>query len=88
MNDSYKPDFSPLDHEERELERLDPSSALPEEAREAILVSHRAEAKKNVTIRISEKPHRRTEKEGRDRGSTLSDTRSYDTHQICPGVLS
>jgi predicted DNA binding CopG/RHH family protein len=54
MNESYKPNFSPLDHEERELERLDPSSALPEEAREAILAPYRAEAKKNVTIRISE----------------------------------
>lgn len=54
MSDSYVPNFEPLDDEERELENLDSSTALPEEAREAILAPYRAEAKKNVTMRLSE----------------------------------
>jgi predicted DNA binding CopG/RHH family protein len=54
MTDPFVPNFEPLDDEERELEHLDSSTALPEEAREAILAPYRAEAKKNVTMRLSE----------------------------------
>jgi predicted DNA binding CopG/RHH family protein len=54
MSDAYVPNFEPLDDEERELEHLDSATALPEEAREAILAPYRAEAKKNVTMRLSE----------------------------------
>jgi predicted DNA binding CopG/RHH family protein len=54
MTDPFVPNFQPLDDEERELENLDYSTALPEEAREAILAPYRAEAKKNVTMRLSE----------------------------------
>jgi predicted DNA binding CopG/RHH family protein len=50
----FVPSFTPLDEDERELEHLDASIALPEEAREAILAPYRAEAKKNVTMRLSE----------------------------------
>jgi len=54
MSDAYIPNFGLLDDEERELEHLDAATALPEEAREAILAPYRAEAKKNVTMRLSE----------------------------------
>lgn len=54
MNDSYIPKLEPLDDEEREIEHLDASTALPEEVRETILAPYRAEAKKNVTMRLSE----------------------------------
>jgi predicted DNA binding CopG/RHH family protein len=54
MNNDYIPNFEPLDEEEHELEHLDAATALPEEVREAILAPYRAEAKKNVTIRLSE----------------------------------
>ena len=54
MNDSYIPKLEPLDDEEREIEHLDASTALPEEVREGILAPYRAEAKKNVTMRLSE----------------------------------
>jgi len=54
MTDPYIPNFGPLDEEEHELAHLDRSTALPEDAREAILAPYRAESKKNVTMRLSE----------------------------------
>ena len=51
----FDPENVVLDPEEQEIEdSIDFSTALPEEAREAILAPYRAEAKKNVTMRLSE----------------------------------
>lgn len=51
----FDPENVILDPEEQEIEdSIDFGTALPEEAREAILAPYRAEAKKNVTMRLSE----------------------------------
>ena len=54
MKKKYVPNFTFLDEEEKELEHLDPSTAYPKEVREAILAPYRSEARKNVTMRLSE----------------------------------
>ncbi|MEI6387950.1 MAG: hypothetical protein WCQ50_15070 [Spirochaetota bacterium] len=54
MSEGYTPNFAPLDDEEGELEHLDPATAYPTEVRESILAPYRADAKKNVTMRLSE----------------------------------
>lgn len=43
-----------LDDEERELEHLDRSTAYPKEVQESMLAPFRADAKKAVTMRLSE----------------------------------
>jgi len=53
MSQEYKPAFTPLDEEEAELAGLDRTTALPDSVREAVLVPYRAEARKNVTMRLS-----------------------------------
>lgn len=50
----YKPNFTLLDEEEKELENLDASTALPENMREAILRPYRSGPRKSVTMRLSE----------------------------------
>ena len=51
----FDPEHAVLDPEEQEIEdAIDYSKALPEEVRETILAPYRAEAKKNVTMRLSE----------------------------------
>jgi predicted DNA binding CopG/RHH family protein len=58
MKSKYKPNFEFLDEEERELEHLDPSTALPdEEKNRALKAFHRAVeggVRKAVTMRLSE----------------------------------
>jgi len=51
----FDPENAILDPEEQEIEdNLDFSKALSKEERDAILAPYRAEAKKNVTMRLSE----------------------------------
>ena len=50
----YKPNFTPLDEDEKELQNLDASTALPENTREAILSPYRSGPRKSVTMRLSE----------------------------------
>lgn len=45
MSDTYVPNFDFLDDEERELEHLDPATALPESERLAAIASFRRAAK-------------------------------------------
>lgn len=54
MTKHYKPNFEPLDEDEKELENLDASTALPENTREAILRPYRSDPRKSVTMRLSE----------------------------------
>jgi predicted DNA binding CopG/RHH family protein len=54
MKKKYAPNFKHLDEEERELDNLDRSKALPQEVREALLAPYRSEVRKNVTMRLSE----------------------------------
>jgi predicted DNA binding CopG/RHH family protein len=48
------PNFNVIDEEERELEHLDRATAYPTEVRESMLAPYRADAKKAVTMRLSE----------------------------------
>ena len=48
------PNFKFLDEEERELEHLDRTTAYPKEVQESMLAPYRADAKKSVTMRLSE----------------------------------
>ena len=50
----YNPNFTPMDEDEKELENLDLSTALSDNAREAILRPYRSESRKSVTMRLSE----------------------------------
>ena len=50
----HVPNSTILDEEERELEHLDRSTAYPKEVQESILAPYRADAKKAVTMRLSE----------------------------------
>ncbi len=50
----YNPNFTPMDEYEKELENLDVSTALSDNAREAILRPYRSESRKSVTMRLSE----------------------------------
>ncbi len=54
MMTSYRPNFEPLDEEEKELQNLDASTAFPESTREAILRPYRSGPRKSVTMRLSE----------------------------------
>ena len=48
------PNYTFLDKEERELEHLDRATAYAKEVQESILAPYRADAKKAVTMRLSE----------------------------------
>jgi predicted DNA binding CopG/RHH family protein len=58
MSETYIPNFTPLDDEEKELEHLDPATALPESEKQAAVAAFRAASsggvRKAVTMRLAE----------------------------------